>query len=166
MPGRGRSAGESIRTVSPSRRISPGSAGVDAEKRLRQLAAAGADEAGKADDLAGAHGEADIPGQRLATRSRASSTGAPIGAERLGKEVLDAAADHHLDEFGGVGVRHVARADIGAVAQHRDAVGDRENLVEPMADVDDADAARFEASHDVEQARRRRSRSAPRSVRP
>ena len=100
------------------------------------------------------------------TRSRASSTGAPIGTDDLGKEVLDAAPDHHLDELGGVRVGHLARADIGAVAQHRDAVGDLEDLVEPMADVDDPDAARLEPAHDVEQARHVGSPSARRSARP
>ena len=72
---------------------------------------------------------------------------------RLRKEIVDPPPDHHLHELGGVGVADVARADIGAVAQHRDAIGDGEDLVEAMADVDDPDAAPLEAAHDVEQAR-------------
>ena len=87
------------------------------------------------------------------TRSRASSTGAPIGTAVFGKKGFDATPDHHLDEFGRAGLRHRPRSDVGAVAQHRDAVGDLEQLVEPMADVDDPDAAAFELADDVEQAR-------------
>ena len=125
----------------------------DAEQDLGELAAPGADEPGEADDLARAHGQADVPGHRppdeiaRLEHRRADRHGG------LGKKALDAPPDHHLDEFGRVGLRHRARSDIGAVAQHRDAVGDLEQLVEPMADVDDPDAAAFELADDVEQAR-------------
>ena len=43
------------------------------------------------------------------------------------------------------------RADGLAVAQHGDAIGDRENFFEPVRDVDDADLLRLEARDDLEQ---------------
>ncbi len=58
-----------------------------------------------------------------------------------------------MHEFAGIRVAGRARADKGAVAQHGDAVGDREDLVHAMADVDDPDAARPQPPHDVEQPR-------------
>ena len=57
----------------------------------------------------------------------------------LGKEGVDLAPRHHLDELR---LFHVARldgVDLPAVAQHRDPVADPANLVDAMRDVDDAD---------------------------
>ena len=92
-----------------------------------------------------------VSGRR--TRSRASRTGAPIGATVFGKRLSSRRPTIICHEFTDVGVGDVARTDIGAVAQHGDAIGDRKNLVEAMADIDDADAALLEAAHDVEQTR-------------
>ena len=51
------------------------------------------------------------------------------------------AADHHADQLGARHVAAIARvATVCAVAQHRDAVGDRGDLLEPVRDVNDADA--------------------------
>ena len=58
-----------------------------AEDGLRQFAAPGADEAGEADDFAGADGEADLLVIGRRTRSRTSSTGAPIGAAIFGNRL-------------------------------------------------------------------------------
>ncbi len=44
-------------------------------------------------------------------------------------------------------------ADVHAVAQHRHPVGDGKDLVEPVADVDDADPAPLQIANDLEQAR-------------
>ena len=57
-------------------------------------------------------------------------------------------------------------ADMGAVAQHRDPVGEREDLRQLVADIDDADAALAQAPDHVHQPARRRHRPAPRSARP
>src|SRR5579883_516186 len=40
---------------------------------------------------------------------------------------------------------------MGAVAKHGDAIGDGENLVELVADINDGDAARLQLAHDVEE---------------
>ena len=42
------------------------------------------------------------------------------------------------------------RRDMLPVAQHRNAVGQREDLVEAMADVNDADALRSQLAQDAE----------------
>ncbi|WP_330449761.1 hypothetical protein FLP41_05925 [Paracoccus marcusii] len=48
----------------------------------------------------------------------------------MGKAVLDAAADHHLDQAVDGDVGDIGAADIFAVAQHGDAVADLEDLVQ------------------------------------
>ena len=124
-----------------------------AEQRLREFAAARTHEPRKADDLARAHGEADALGERPAHEIARFEDRRADWRDRLREEALEPPPDHHLHEFADVGVRDVARTDIGAVAQHRDAIGDRKNLVEAMTDIDDADAALLEAADDVEQTR-------------
>ena len=58
-----------------------------------------------------------------------------LGAQHpLGEERLERSADHHLHEFGARHLRHRAGGDVGAVAQHRDAVGDEIQLLEPVGD--------------------------------
>ena len=98
---------------------------VDAEDGARELGAPGADQAGEAEDLAAADGEARSAGPdrwRSAPRS-ISSTLAPGGAAGGMIERLEVAADHQADH-GVVGdVAAIERADHAAVAQHHDAVG-------------------------------------------
>ena len=71
----------------------------------------------------------------------------------LGEHLGDLAADHHADDVvagdivGGVG------ADVLAVAKHRELVGDLEQLVHLVGDVDDAFALRAQTADDLEQMR-------------
>ena len=69
-----------------------------------------------------------------------------------GGENAERAADHHADQAVDAGLSHRHRADELAVAQHRGAVADRHHFVEPVGDVDDADAVSFKGPHEVEQA--------------
>ena len=55
----------------------------------------------------------------------------------LGEDLVDGAADHLLDELVGIGVADQPFADHLAVAKHRIAVGDAEDLVELVADEED-----------------------------
>ncbi len=69
----------------------------------------------------------------------------------LRKQLVDVAADHHGDE---ARFRHLGDGlgrDGLAVAQHGHAVGDLEDLVHAVADVDDADPLRAQRAHDVEE---------------
>ncbi len=59
----------------------------------------------------------------------------------LGEDLADRAADDHLDQLVRPGVGDLLLADQPAVAQHGDAIGDAEDLVEAMRDIDHADAA-------------------------
>jgi hypothetical protein len=122
-------SGESMRTLLPLSRISPASLGVMPNSVCASSLQRPAHEIARFED-------------RRADRRH-----------RLREEALEPPPDHHLHEFANVGVGDIARADIGAVAQHRDAVGDRKNLIQAVADINDADAALFQAPDHVKQTR-------------
>ncbi len=125
---------------------------VRAEDRARDLGAARADQAAQADDLAGAYREADV-GDPVVGRetfdveqqlARVLAVLARIGA-------VDRTPDHQAHQVvrRGLGGQH--RGDPAAVAQHRDAVAEREHLRETVRDVDDRDAALPQPPDDGEQ---------------
>ena len=117
-----------------------GVGGARAEDRLRELGAPGADQAGERHDLAPAHGERDVLELAVA--------GEPLDLERdvaglaalAREELLERAPHHELHERLGVEVVRRAGLHVLAVAHDRDAVGEAEDLLEPVRDVDDADA--------------------------
>ena len=76
------------------------------------------------------------------------------------------APDHHVDQLVRAGRGDLRGCHELAVAQHGDAVGELEHLLQAVADVDDADAARAQQAHDAEQVQHVVARSAPRSARP
>ena len=131
-----------------------------AEQHARQLGAAGADQAGEADDLAGgdaqAHagnprrGAADVVQREHVARAAARP------ARRLGhaEPEIDVAADHQPDH---AVARHLGdrqRRHQPAVAQHRHAIGERHDFLEPVRDVDAADAVGAQGADQREQPRR------------
>jgi hypothetical protein len=113
------------------------------EERLEQLAPARADEAGEADDLPGRHVEIDVlerAGQRESPHAQRRD---PLARRRVARHgVLERPADHQLDEPRPVDLARRPGADGPTVAQHRDPVGDREDLLHPVRDEDDGDALR------------------------
>ncbi|RAO08803.1 hypothetical protein LUPAC07_05551 [Micromonospora noduli] len=115
----------------------PGGDLVEAEQRLGQLAAARADQSVQADDLTGADGEADvvvaggggdgIEGQRRFDIRRDG----PGGEVHL----LVRPADHQVDDLLAAVVGEGFRlGDAAPVAQHCHRVGDREDLLQFVAD--------------------------------
>src|SRR5215831_10823450 len=85
------------------------------------------------------------------------------GAARLRRiEIFELASDHHLDDFAGVGLAALPCPDQPPVAQDRDAVGDAEDFVHPVRDVDQAESAlgepteQFEEQFDLMRFERRR----------
>ncbi|BAB51502.1 mll4969 [Mesorhizobium japonicum MAFF 303099] len=129
-------------------------AAVDAEEHAGELSAAGADEAGKAEDLAAPDIEVDRP------------AGIGRGADGFGRKchgargtrglggllaLLQHAPDHQLDHLVVVDVALAQRAGQHAVAQHDDAVGDTLDLVQAVRNEDDADAVGLQRLDDVEQ---------------
>ena len=69
----------------------------------------------------------------------------------LRKHLGDLAADHHPDDRIAGHVLGVVGADVAAVAEDRDLVGDLEELAHLVGDVDDAFAFRLERADDLEE---------------
>ena len=126
-------------------------------ERGEQFGAAGAHDAGEADDLAGAHDEAHVlgrlpagprgpgakagviqPQHRLAERCRA------LGIELVERAPNEEAHELRLRRVGGLHARDLP------VAHDGDAIGDARHFLEPVRNIDDADAARGDLAHDDE----------------
>ena len=88
---------------------------------------------------------------RGATRRRRSSATSPSATARLGKTAESSRPTISRMSSARSTPSRQQRRDRLAVAQHGDAIGDREHLLETMRDVDDADAVRRGAADDVEQ---------------
>ena len=73
--------------------------------------------------------------------AQSAAAGVPIAGRARGIELVERAADEQPDQLG---LRRIRRGGAGdaAVAHHRHAVGDLRHLLQPVRDVDDADAAR------------------------
>ena len=109
----------------------------DAEDRLHQLAAPRADQPVEAEDLALAQLEGDAV---ELGRVREVGDGKHRRADvrrALREDVVDGAADHHLDDGVLRGVGQKPLAHHLAVAEDGVAVGDAENLIELVADEED-----------------------------
>ena len=122
------------------------------EDRLGELAAPRPDQAREAHHLARAQHQVHVVEARMLREAADLEQRLADLRLELGEQVLDPAADHHVDEIVLAHVGNVSGRDIGAVAQHRDPVGEHEDLLEAVADVDDADAALAQQADDAEQA--------------
>ena len=114
-----------------SRRVEP-------EERLRDLGAAGADQPGEPEDLAGANRERDVL-EPAGTASGPRRAAAPRrgAACTCAREVLvERPADHQLHQRRLVESRDRLRGDVAAVAQHRDRVAQAEDLLHAVRHVD------------------------------
>ena len=80
--------------------------------------------------------------------------------------VLDAIAGHQFGEAVIVDLGGRKGADLAPVAQHGHALGDLDDLLEPMADEDDGDARAPSGGAPLQAADRPRAGSATRSARP
>ena len=130
---------------------------VRAEDRADGLAAAGAEQARKAVDLALADGEIE--------RAHAGRAGKPgrliddlcvlqrvLGAFGLDlRQIVELLAEHLGHELHARQLRDLVLADELAVAQDRDAVADGVDLLEEVRDEDDADAAGLEVEHELKE---------------
>ena len=109
---------------------------------------------GKPEDLARAQRRRRrrAPGRPIGDARAPRAPTSPIVGVDLGEQLVDRAADHHRDERRPRRPRRSARVPTQrAVAQHGDAVGEREDLRHPVADIDDADAALAQPSDDRDQ---------------
>ena len=125
--------------------------GIDAVDQPQEFRAPGPDQPAEAEHLAGADLERDAAdlGSRRRPRTSSSTRSVPAGA--VGVEALDLAADHELDQLVGGGGRRDPGGGGAPVGEHRDPVADPPDLVEPVRDVDDADALGGEPADDLEQ---------------
>ena len=147
-------------TSAPSTRIvALAPAGPGAVDRERRLDAAGAEQAEQPDDLALArrrdrgrrHAQSCHPARR---RRRPVTSSAARPARRGCARRRRAGRRRRPSRATIVCARYVAGAMVAAdaaVAHDDDAVGDREDLGQPMRDEDDRDAARLQRAHAVEQ---------------
>ena len=114
-----------------------------------------AEQAGKPDHLAVAHGKVErrheVPpsqalggDERRARRRRGFRRALVHGMAKF-------AAQHQRDQRQSGKLRRRRGADHAPVAQHRDAVGDRKNLVDEVGDEHDRDAAPLQLAQDAEQ---------------
>ena len=132
---------------------------VEAEDRARGLGAARAEQAAEPDDLAAAHREVDPRAgcERWRSPSASSSTSpwrARAAAElghAGGLDVGDRAAEHVGDQRDLARLADGADRDGPAVAHHRDAVADREELVEEVRDVEHRDPGVAQPADHAEQ---------------
>jgi hypothetical protein len=125
---------------------------VGAEDGAQRLRPARADEPGDAEDLALAHPERD--------RVRAAAEAQPLDPQQLRVaarrgvaevRVVHPPADHQPHDAGGVDLRDPPGGRHRAVAHHRHAVGQREDLVEVVGDEDHGDPAGAQAPDDAEE---------------
>ena len=131
-----------------------------AEQHPRQLRPPRADEPGQAEDLAGPDAQSSTSRTPDARQPRPRDFQHHV-AERHGslrEDRRQLAADHQADQLGAVDLGHRPRADERAVAQDGHAVGDLRQLLEPVRDVDDADALPPQLADDAEQVARPRGR--------
>ena len=116
----------------------PSVGGGKAEQRLGELGAPGADDAVEPDDLTRAHREGDRPEDAVAPQI--ANLEARLARRRgLVRETATdkIPADHRADELGLRPFAGRRGCDLEAVAQDGDAVGDGEDFVELVGDVDD-----------------------------
>ena len=122
------------------------------EQRLDELGAARPDQSADAQDLAAPDGEADV----LDLGRRAPGVDLQDclaeGDLPLGEDVAELAAHHHGDEPLLAQGGRVVGADELPVAQDSDPVGDLEDLVHLVRDVDNADARGGEPAYLLEEA--------------
>ena len=151
MPCARAAAGDAILSGLPVELDVPGARLVDPEHGAGDLGAAGAHEPGQPDDLAGVHVHVDVgeaaghpevaePEHELADRG-----------DLLRVDVGQLAADHQLDDPLLLGVRGVEVGDPAPVAHDGDAVRDRHDLLEAVADEQHRHAVVLEVLDHLEQ---------------
>ena len=156
-------AGNSVRRLLQRDRLAvepdrPGVGGIGAEDRARGLRAAGAEQAGEADDLALAHLDprvAHAPADLEALRRQHLRAGLTARFGKAGRAArahrLQAAAEHGGNEAELVDVLHGGDEDRAPVAHHGHAVADLIEFVEPVGDEDHGDALGAQLPHHLEQ---------------
>ena len=138
----------------------------DPEQRQRDVRAAGADEAGEPQHLALAQLEAHVREHALATEAVDAQDDSPGGCGlRTKKSAISRPTISRIARLCG-DLRPRPRGDQAPVAHDGHAIGDLEHLVEAMADEQHRDPGVRQSPDLLEQLRRPRAPTAPRSARP
>ena len=138
-------------TALPSTRISPEVAGV--MPKIVSAVSVRPEPISPAipEDLAGPQRQRDVAHHAAKTElAQFQQRRADLGV-LLGEQLVDRPSDHHGDQLALVELADRRGADSGAVAQHRHAVGERKDLRQLVADIDDADALLAQHAHDRQQ---------------
>ena len=143
MPWRTASRGEPMATAGAVDLEPHRGATLEAGEAPREPRAAGADEAGQADDLAAM--ELDRRRRPARPMRDADRRRSPVRRRQRGA-CRHVVADHVPDQRRRIELGDRRGHDLAAVAQHRHAVGDREDLVEPVGHEEDQQAFRFSAA--------------------
>ena len=134
--------------------LAPGGQG--ARQGQAQGRAARAHQTGYAHDLALPDGERDVL-EEAGRGEAAHLEQEGAGSDRAGRELLgEIPADHRADEGGAVEGRGLSLRHLASVAQHGHAVGEGEDLLEAVGDVEDGQALLAQAAQEGEEAKRTR----------
>ena len=110
-----------------------------------------ADQAENADDLAGAHARgrcpSSLPGTDSPSTDRTSCPDLALGRDVV--EVAGDAAEHRRQNHAARSGGGLEQAGVPSVAEHGDAVGNLENLVQVMRDVDHRDRLLLQPADDA-----------------
>ena len=122
-----------------------------AKDRLAEFAAAGPDQPGETDDLAGTHGDRCRAHQRRRVDAfRLEHDVADLSPCRRARK-MHVASDHQADQFVGRGLGDLACSGKPAVLEHGHRMAKRENLGETVRNVDHRNAVAGQPPHHIEQ---------------
>ncbi len=123
----------------------------DPEDGLGNIGAAGANETGNAEDLPCPNVERYVAEHILQRKVFHRKHHVADRHRLLWKHLGDLTSDHHLDDVVARNVRRRMGADIAAVAEHRELIGNLEQLVHLVGYVHNADALGTQVADDLEQ---------------
>src|SRR5690606_26432018 len=112
---------------------------IEAKQRPQKLGAASAHQPGDAQDFSTAQFKRNMAGRASALEFVHGEDHVARLVRHLGKQFLNAAADHQRYDLFLGDIGQAARASQGAVAKYRVAVAEFPNLFQKVADVDDAE---------------------------
>src|SRR5215208_985133 len=116
-----------------------------------ELAAAGPDESRQTQNLTPVQGERDVTQNTLHVQVIDLQDGGSDWHLLLAEQLAHLASDHHRDDLIQPRLRDRLRANYAPVPHHRNPVGDRENLLQPVGDIDHRDVPLLEPVNDLEQ---------------
>ena len=132
----------------------------DAEQALHRLGPSGADQPGDAEDFPATQGKRDVvdPFNMTVYRVPGGQVFDPqdllaVGVRFAGIERGELPANHHGDDVVFAHAAGVASADVLAVADHADCIGDRFDLIELVRNIDAGDIVVLQIANDRQQRR-------------